>query len=71
MADKYAVRNLRLYTKDCLCLYVYPTGATDTEDSITDPDNCINCSICAETCPSSAISMMPRNYLHISPKQIQ
>ena len=32
MADKYAVRNLRLCTKDCLCLYVCPTGATDTED---------------------------------------
>ena len=30
----YAVRNLRLCTKDCLCLYVCPVGATDTEDSI-------------------------------------
>ena len=28
MADNYAVRNLRLCTKDCLCLYVCPTGAT-------------------------------------------
>lgn len=25
MAEKYAVRNLRLCTKDCLCLYVCPT----------------------------------------------
>ncbi len=24
MAEKYAVRNLRLCTKDCLCLYVCP-----------------------------------------------
>ena len=38
--SKYAVRNLRLCTKDCLCLYVCPTGASDTEDSIirTLPD---------------------------------
>lgn len=27
---KIAVRNLRLCTKDCLCLYVCPTRATDT-----------------------------------------
>ena len=32
----FAVRNLRLCTKDCLCLYVCPTGASDTEDSIID-----------------------------------
>ena len=34
MSKNYAVRNLRLCTKDCLCLYVCPTGATDTENSI-------------------------------------
>ena len=28
---KYAVRNINLCTKDCLCLFVCPTGATDTE----------------------------------------
>ena len=39
MADKYAVRNIRLCTKDCLCLYVCPTGATDTENSIIDVEN--------------------------------
>ena len=27
MTEKYAVRNLRLCTKDCLCLYVCPSGA--------------------------------------------
>ena len=43
MAEKYAVRNLRLCTKDCLCLYVCPTGATDTENSIIDPEKCIGC----------------------------
>ena len=31
-----AVRNLRLCTKDCLCLYVCPTGASDTENSVID-----------------------------------
>ena len=60
MAEKYAVRNLRLCTKDCLCLYVCPTGATDTENSIIDVTKCIGCGDCAEACPSSAISMVPR-----------
>lgn len=61
MADKYAVRNLRLCTKDCLCLYVCPTGATDTENSIIDVNKCIGCGACADACLSSAISMVPKN----------
>lgn len=61
MADKYAVRNLRLCTKDCLCLYVCPTGATDTENNIIDVNKCIGCGACADACPSSAISMVPKN----------
>jgi rubrerythrin/Fe-S-cluster-containing hydrogenase component 2 len=65
MADKYAVRNIRLCTKDCLCLYVCPTGATDTENSIIDVDKCIGCGDCADACPSGAISMVPKEY----PKQ--
>ncbi len=63
---RYAVRNLRLCTKDCLCLYVCPTGASDTENSIIDPEKCIGCGACAEACPSKAISMMP---LDLPPQQ--
>ena len=69
MADKYAVRNLRLCTKDCLCLYVCPTGATDTEDSILDVNKCIGCGVCAEACPSSAISMVPKELPPQQPKE--
>lgn len=66
MDEKYAVRNIRLCTKDCLCLYVCPVGATDTENSIIDTDKCTGCGACAEACPSGAISMVPR---HMPPQQ--
>ncbi len=69
MAEFYAVRNLRLCTKDCLCLYVCPTGATDTENSIIDPTKCIGCGACAKACPSSAISMMPKELPPQQPKE--
>ncbi len=59
---KIAVRNLRLCTKDCLCLYVCPVGATDTENSIIDVDKCLGCGTCADACPSAAISMVPVEY---------
>ncbi len=62
MSKKYAVRNIRLCTKDCLCLYVCPTGATDTENSIIDFEKCIGCGDCADACPSGAISMVPVEY---------
>ncbi|MBR2009861.1 MAG: 4Fe-4S binding protein, partial [Peptococcaceae bacterium] len=58
-ATHYAVRNIRLCEKDCLCLYVCPTGATNTENSIIDPQKCIGCGACVNACPSGAISMVP------------
>ncbi len=65
---KVAIRNIKMCTKDCLCLYVCPTGATDTEDSIIDINKCIGCGACAEACPSKAISMLP---LEFPPAQVK
>lgn len=69
MMKKFAVRNLRLCTKDCLCLYVCPTGAADTENSIIDREKCIGCGACAEACPSKAISMVPVDMPPQQPKE--
>lgn len=66
---KTAVRTIRLCTKDCLCLYVCPTGATNTENSIIDTTKCIGCGACAEACPSGAISMVPAEYPPQQPKE--
>lgn len=63
-----AVRNIRLCTKDCLCLYVCPTGATDTENSVIDVNKCTGCGVCAGACPSGAISMVPEAYPPQQPK---
>ena len=71
MAEHYAVRNLRLCTKDCLCLYVCPTGATDTENSVIDVAKCLGCGACADACPSSAISMVPQEMPPQQPKEDQ
>lgn len=68
MKKMVAVRNLRLCTKDCLCLYVCPSGATDTENSIIDVEKCIGCGVCAGACPSGAISMVPEEYPAQQPK---
>ena len=40
MNDLRAVRNLRICSKDCLCLFVCPTGATDTETGQIDFEKC-------------------------------
>lgn len=68
MSKRFAVRNIRLCTKDCLCLYVCPTGATDTENSVIDVAKCIGCGVCADACPSGAISMVPAEYPPQQPK---
>ncbi len=65
MSELRAVRNLRICSKDCLCLFVCPTGATDTETGQIDFEKCIGCGACSKACPSGAISMVPYKY----PKQ--
>ena len=65
MSEVRAVRNLRICSKDCLCLYVCPTGATDTETGQIDFSKCIGCGACSKACPSGAISIVPYQY----PKQ--
>ena len=62
MKKKTAVRNTLKCEKDCLCLYVCPTGASDTENSIIDADKCIGCGACAKACPAGAITMVPLTY---------
>ena len=55
----YAIRSYY----DCLCLYVCPTGATDTETGQIDPGTCISgCRLCVDACPSHAISLVPEEY---------
>jgi Fe-S-cluster-containing hydrogenase component 2 len=64
-----AFRNIRLCDKDCMCLYVCPSGATDTENSIIDVTKCIpGCMACVYACPAGAISMLPDKYPPQQPK---
>lgn len=65
----HAVRNIRLCTKDCLCLYVCPTGATDTENGQIDFSKCVRgCRACVDACPSGAISLVPETFPAQQPK---
>jgi len=55
----HASRNIRLCTKDCLCLYVCPTGASDTENGQIDFSKCTACGACVKACISHAIALIP------------
>lgn len=59
MEKSHAYRNLDLCTKDCLCLFVCPVGATNTETGQIDFEKCTGCGACARACPSKAITMIP------------
>jgi len=59
----YASRNISLCTKDCLCLFVCPTGATNTETGQIDRDRCLDgCRLCVDACPSHAIYLVMEQY---------
>lgn len=65
----HAVRNTAICMKDCLCLYVCPTGATDTESGQIDAKKCIGCGMCFKACPAHAISLMPELFPVQQPKE--
>ena len=55
----YVARNIDLCSKDCLCLFVCPTGATDTENGQIDKNACLDgCRLCVDACPSHAIYLV-------------
>jgi NAD-dependent dihydropyrimidine dehydrogenase PreA subunit len=59
----HAARNIALCTKDCLCLFICPTGATDTETGQIDFEKCIDgCRLCVDACPSHALYLVFDRY---------
>ncbi len=56
---RYAVRNNNLCSKDCLCVYVCPTGASNTENNVIDVKKCIGCGRCVDACSAKAIALIP------------
>lgn len=59
----HAARNIALCTKDCLCLFICPTGATDTENGQIDFSKCLDgCRLCVDACPSHALYLVFDRY---------
>ena len=66
----YASRNIALCNKDCVCLFICPTGATDTETGQIDRATCIDgCRLCVDACPSHAIYLVVQRYAEPAPKK--
>ena len=70
MGKNHAYRNLKLCSKDCLCLFVCPTGATNNETGQIDFEKCIGCGACAAACPARAITMLPNKMPPTQPKNL-
>lgn len=68
----HAARNVMLCTKDCLCLFVCPTGATDTENGQIDFEKCLDgCRLCVDACPSHALYLVYDSYAKKPDKRVE
>ena len=54
MEKSHAYRDLKICSKDCLCLFVCPTGATDNETGQIDFSKCIGCGACVAACKNGS-----------------